>query len=88
VTQQVENKRVAARAPMDTPDTAPQLSPIYPTTAYNIPESTGQAELARKLARDGKPQAFTVPPEETREGETLGYSPRYRRPQFRPDIPQ
>lgn len=88
ITQQVESKRIAARAPMDTPDTAPELSPLYPTTPYEIPESTGQAGLARKLAREGKPQAFTVPREEMREPETFGYSPRFRTREFRPDRPQ
>jgi hypothetical protein len=83
VTQQAESKRVAARAPMDTPDTAPQLSPIYPTTPYNMPESTGQADLARKLAREGRPQALSIPEEETRE--TSGYAPRFVPRRFRPE---
>ncbi len=77
VTQQTESKRLAARAPMDNPDTAPELSPVYPTAAYNMPPSTGQAEAARKLAREGKPQAFTIPSDERDTRETFGYAPRF-----------
>jgi hypothetical protein len=88
VTQQVESKRIAARAPMDTPDTAPELSPLYPTMPYDVPAATGQADLARKLAREGQPQAFTIPPEETREQETFGYSPRFVPRRFRPEPSQ
>lgn len=85
VTQQVESKRIAARAPMETPDTAPQLSPVYPTTAYNMPPSAGQAELARRLAREGKPQALSIPEQEMREPETSGYAPRFVPRRFRPE---
>jgi hypothetical protein len=88
VTQQAESNRIAARAPMDTPDTAPELSPLYPTMPYEIPASTGQASLARKLARDGKPQAVSIPPDETHERETFGYSPRFVPRRFRPEPSQ
>jgi hypothetical protein len=42
----------AKRAIQDTPETAPELSPLYPTPRYSV-SAGSQAELARKLAREG-----------------------------------
>jgi hypothetical protein len=75
VTTQSEAKQIAARAPVDTPETAPELSPVYPTQIYSNTASTGQAELARKLAREGK-VTLRTPQQEERQPETNGFSPR------------
>ena len=75
VTAQTESRQMAARAPVDTPETAPELSPVYPTTVYGNTTSTGQAETARRLAREGR-LTLRVPQQEQRQPETDGFSPR------------
>ncbi len=72
VTPQAEKRQVAARAPIDTPESAPELSPVYPTLVYGNTASTGQAELARRLAREGR----VTQREPESERSTDGYSPR------------
>lgn len=75
VTAQSEKKQAAARAPVDTPETAPELSPVYPTLVYGNTTSTGQAELARRRAREGK-VTLRTPGAERPQEETDGSAPR------------
>ncbi len=78
---QSEKRQVAERVPADTPETAPELSPVYPTMTYDKPASSGQAELARKLAREGQPTMRIPEP----QPETSAYAPRFTPRQFRPE---
>jgi|SRR5581483_6023144 len=53
--------RAIARAPVDTPETAPELSPIYPTTDYGPAPVLNNAARAREQARSGdQPDAQTT----------------------------
>ncbi len=61
VPQPAGSKPLAARAPVDTPESAPQLSPVYPTANYGQTSAVGQADLARRLAREGNSSSGETP---------------------------
>jgi hypothetical protein len=74
----------------DTPATAPELSPLYPTPRYASPVAGSQAEAARKVAREERGKERTRRPRiEARdafafggETETSGSSGRSDMPSF------
>lgn len=97
-------RTAATRPAVDTPETAPQLSPIYPTTVYDKPASTGVAARARELAREGGSPSSLIPssqlppqvdeaepvePETTGAGSYDSRRPRWSGGNYiRPDIPR